>query len=155
MNKKIIGIFVVTLLITTILSIPTIANKPTSDSSKTDPFFDIFVESSVFGLGTRIIINNIGDLTIRDIDWTFNASGGTIVFGDGEHGRIPTMLPNDEIVLLLKPAPGISPDSDGQSPIGLGAITMTVTAQGSVGSTIARGDTSADALLLGPFILMN
>ena len=154
MQRKLLGILVVTLLIATISSIPAIANKPTSDLSKTDSFFDIFVESSVFGLGTRIIINNIGDLTIRDIDWTFNASGGTIVFGDGEHGRIPTMLPNDEIMLLLKPAPGISPDSDGQSPIGLGAITMTVTAQGSVGSTIERGDTAADAFLLGPFILI-
>jgi len=42
--KKIVGILVVTLLIATIITMPAFANKPTSDISSKDSFFDIFIE---------------------------------------------------------------------------------------------------------------
>ena len=156
MKKKIVSILVLTLLIATIISMPVFANKPTIDISSKDSFFDIFIEANTFSLGTRIIITNIGDETITDIEWTFDASGGTIIFGDGEHGNIPTsMAAEDVLTLIIYPAPGLFPDADGQSPIGVGAITMTAMVQGTVGSTLTGESTTKNAFLLGPFILMS
>jgi hypothetical protein len=156
MKKKIIGILKAILLVTTILTTTALANNPTSYISNTDVFFDIFVDTGNYSLGTRINIKNIGDQIAQDIEWTFNASGGTIVFGDGEHGRIPTsMNPNDEILVILMPIPRLFPEADGQSPIGVGIINMTVAVQGTVGSTLKYDKISSNAFLLGPFILMS
>ena len=58
-------------------------------------------------------------------------------------------------MVILMPLPILFPDADGQSPIGVGAITMTAMVQGTVGSTLKSDSTTADAFLLGPFILMS
>jgi hypothetical protein len=144
----------VILLFTTILTITGFAGNPTSDISNIESFFDVFIDTGNYSLGTRIIIKNIGDEIAQDVEWTFNASGGIIVFGDGEHGYIPSsMNPNDEKIVILMPAPRIFPDADGQSPIGVGTITMTVSVLGTIGSKIQSGSTTSSAFLLGPFIL--
>ena len=157
MKKKIVGILSIMLLISSILTTTAIANNSKSDISNKDVFFEIWVDTGNFSLGTRINIKNIGDEIIQDIEWTFNASGGTIIFGDGvQGGRLPTSLhPTDGIIVILMPAPRLFPNADGQSPIGVGAITMTAVVQGTVGSTLKSDSTTADAFLLGPFILMS
>ena len=147
----------VILLFTTILTITGFAGNPTSDISNIDSFFDVFIDTGNYSLGTRIIIKNIGDEIAQDVEWTLNASGGIIVFGDGiRGGRIPTsMPPNDKKMVKLMPAPRLFPDADGQSPIGFGPITLKATVRGSVGSTLRSGSATSNAFLLGPFILMS
>jgi len=44
--------------------------------------------------------------------------------------------PTDETMVMLRSTPRLFPDTDGQSPIGLGTIIMKVTVQGSVGSVL-------------------
>lgn len=106
--------------------------------------------------GLSITIINIGYEIIQDIDWTFNTSGGILIFGDGKQGgRLPISLnPNDETKVILKPIPRLSSDADGQSPIGLGIINIKVTIQAIVGSTIQSGSVTSKAFLLGPIIFI-
>jgi hypothetical protein len=171
MKKKSVSIFILTLLMI-IATLPLVGstaekteNLVSSYTTLPESSFPVRIVTDISDMvgnvfknsaGLEITIKNIGDETINDIEWTFSATGGIIIFGDGEHGSIPTsMRPEDDIRVILRPAPGIFPDADGQSPIGIGLITMTATAQGTIGSTLESDSTTADAFLLGPFILMN
>lgn len=111
-------------------------------------FDDINGESNI-SAGLRIIITNIGDHIMQDIDWTFDAEGGTIIFGDGERGKIPVLDSGEEIDIILRPVPFIFQDADGNSPIGFGSITLMATARTSTDIM----ELTEDKFLIGPFLL--
>jgi len=167
MKRKIVGIFVCTLLIVMIIPSFGTINEQVNGENLVSSYFPLAVpvfvkidgidgESKIIA-GLRITITNTGDEIIQDIDWTFNTSGGIIIFGDGKQGgRLPISLhPMDETTVILRPAPRLFPDTEGQSPIGIGVITMEVTLQATVGSTIDSASVTSNAFLLGPIILTN
>jgi hypothetical protein len=98
-----------------------------------------------------IEIENVGDTTLRAIDWTFNAraENGKIVFGDGEHGRIPVLEPGEKERIILVPFPNLISIANGQSPIGFGKISMISTAETSTGASAEDQET---VFLFGPFM---
>jgi len=158
MKRKIVGIFVCTLLIVMIIPSFGTINEQVNGENLVSSYFPLAVpvfvkidgidgESKIIA-GLRITITNTGDEIIQDIDWTFNTSGGIIIFGDGKQGgRLPISLhPMDETTVIL---------TEGQSPIGIGVITMEVTLQATVGSTIDSASVTSNAFLLGPIILTN
>jgi hypothetical protein len=99
-----------------------------------------------------IEIENVGSTILRGIDWTFNAEAenGRIVFGDGEHGRIPVLEPGEKEIIILVPFPNLISIANGQSPIGFGNIIMMSTAETSSG---ASSEDQERVFLLGPFML--
>jgi hypothetical protein len=157
--KKIIGIIVLILLLgICILSIVTINGKIIEESNflsnsqlKMAGYIHvkgIDGESKGPSVGLRITIGNLGSVPMTDIDWTFNADGATIVFGDGVHGRIPTLDPGEETHIFLRPGHFILQNSDGQSPIGVGSITLMATAKTSTETL----EITEDEFLIGPII---
>jgi hypothetical protein len=100
-------------------------------------------------LGLIMVIGNIGTYIMQDIDWTFDAEGATIVFGDGARGRIPIIYPEEEVEIILRPLPVLFRDANGRSPIGFGNITLKSTATTSTDTM----ELSEDKFLIGPIIL--
>lgn len=100
-------------------------------------------------LGLIIVIGNIGSYIMQDVDWTFDAEGGTIVFGDGARGRIPIIYPGEEVEIILRPLSFLFRDANGNSPIGFGNITLKSTATNSTDAM----EISEDKFLIGPIIL--
>jgi hypothetical protein len=158
--KKIIGILIIILFFgTTVLpvigSINQNVNRENQVYSNNPLSMHGYIKyegingESTVSLGLRIIIGNIGDHIMSDIDWTFNAEGGTIIFGDGERGRIPVLNPGEEVDIILRPIPVIFQDSFGQSPIGFGSITLITTAQTSTDIL----ELTEDKLLIGPLFI--
>jgi hypothetical protein len=158
--KKIIGILIIILFFgTTVLpvigSINQNVDRENLDSSNNPLSIHGYIKykgingESAVSLGLRIIITNIGDHIMSDIDWTFDAEGGTIIFGDGERGRIPVLNPGEEVDIILRPIPIIFQDSYGQSPIGLGSINLITTAQTSTDTM----EISEEKILIGPLFL--
>ncbi len=156
MKNNIVLVIGIIFLITTISTFNVYASNPNNEVSIFDSFFDVFTEIGNYSFGVKIIIKNIGDEIAQDIDWTVNTSenGGIIVFGDGEHGRLPTsMNPNEERTINLMPIPRLFSNADGQSPIGFGNVNIIVSVKGTVGSTLKTGSATSKAFLLGPFVL--
>ncbi len=156
MKNNIVWVLGIIFLITTISTFDVYASNPNNEASIFDSFFDVFTEIGNYSFGVKIIIKNIGDEIAQDIDWTVNTSenGGIIVFGDGEHGRLPTsMNPNEERTINLMPIPRLFSNADGQSPIGFGNVNIIVSVKGTVGSTLKTGSATSKAFLLGPFVL--
>ena len=159
MKKKIVGILVVMLLLG--ISIPSIeiitgkvtvenpihTNSPISMAAYLK-FEGVDGEAEGPSVGLRITIGNLGSVPMNDIDWTFDAEGGTIVFGDGLHGNIPMLDAGQETYILLRPGHFILQNADGQSPIGIGSITLMATAKTSTDTL----ETTEDVLLIGPII---
>jgi len=100
-------------------------------------------------LGLIIVIGNIGSYIMQDVDWTFDAEGGTIVFGDGARGRIPIIYPGEEVEIILRPLSFLFRDANGNSPIGFGNITLKSTATNSTDTM----EISEGKFLIGPIIL--
>lgn len=156
MKNNIVLVIGIIFLITTISTFDVYASNPNNEASIFDSFFDVFTEIGNYSFGVKIIIKNIGDEIAQDIDWTVNTSenGGIIVFGDGEHGRLPTsMNPNEERTINLMPIPRLFSNADGQSPIGFGNVNIIVSVKGTVGSTLKTGSATSKVFLLGPFVL--
>ena len=156
MKNKIVAMLEIILLITTILTFNVFACNPKCEILNIESFFDITVETGNYNFGVKIIFKNIGDEIVQDIDWAVNASesSGIIVFGDGEHGRLPTsMNPNEERTINLMPIPRLFPNADGQSPIGFGIVNMIVSVKGVVGSTLKTSSATSKVFLLGPFVI--
>ena len=162
MKKKILGILICTLLIVIIVPpIETITGKLIGEShiSSNDPIpLAVFAKiDSIEGeagngkkssAGLRITIGNPGSVPMNDIDWTFDAEGGTIIFGDGIQGNIPTIDAGEETHILLRPGHFILRNADGQSPIGLGIITLMATAE----TPTDTAEVTEDVFLIGPII---
>jgi hypothetical protein len=157
--KKIIGILVLILLLgISILPIVTINGKVIEGSNFLSNIQinmagyihvkGIDGESKGPSVGLRITIGNSGSVPMNDIDWTFDAEGGTIVFGDGVHGNIPTLDPGEETHIFLRPGHFILQNADGQSPIGVGGITLMATAKTSTDTL----EITEDEFLIGPII---
>jgi hypothetical protein len=156
MKNKIVLVIGIILLITTISTFNVYASYPKNEVLKIDSFFDVYIDIDDYSIGLEIIIKNNGDEIASGIDWTVNTSesGGIIVFGDGEHGRIPTsMNPNEERTVILMPIPRFFSKADGQSPIGFGNVNIIVSVKGTVGSTLRTGSATMKAFLLGPFVI--
>ncbi len=156
MKNNLVLIIGIILLITTISTFNVYAGNQKSEVLINDSFFDVFTELGDYSFGVKIIIKNVGDEIAYDIDWTVNTSesGGIIVFGDGEHGRIPTsMNPNEERTVILMPIPRLFSKADGQSPIGFGNVNIIVSVKGTIGSTLRTSSATSKAFLLGPFVL--
>ena len=160
MEKKIVGILVVMLLLG--ISIPSIemingkvtvensihTNSPVSMAAYIK-FEGVDGEAEGPSVGLRITIGNLGSVPINGIDWTFDAEGGTIlVFGDGLHGTIPMLDAGEETHIFFRPGHFILRNADGQSPIGLGGITLMATAKTSTDTL----EITEDVLLIGPII---
>ena len=158
--KKLIGILILiiffgTIVLPVIASINQNVNRENQESSYNPLSMHGYIKyegingESTFSLGLRIIITNNGDHMMSDIDWTFDAEGGTIIFGDGERGRIPVLNPGEKVDIILRPIPVIFQDSYGQSPVGLGSITLITTAQTSADIL----ELAEDKLLIGPLFI--
>jgi len=143
--KKIIGILVLMLLLgISILPIVSINGKVIEENpiSTNNPLaMAVYVkikgidgESEGPSVGLRITIGNPGSVPLNDIDWTFDAEGGTIIFGDGVQGNIPMLDAGEEAHIFLRPGHFILQNADGQSPIGVGSITLMATAKTSTGT---------------------
>ncbi|PNX50977.1 MAG: hypothetical protein BV456_04875 [Thermoplasmata archaeon M8B2D] len=104
---------------------------------------------SKISAGFILTIKNLGDQILRDIEWTFDTEGGTVIFGDGIRGTIPVLNESEEINIIFRPGNFILKNADGQSPIGIGRVTLMATAQTS--TDIA--ETTEDIFLIGPIIL--
>ena len=159
MNKKIIGILVLMLLLgISILPIVTINGKVIGEShflSNTQLTMAGYIhvkgidgESKGPSVGLRITIGNSGSVPMNDIDWTFDAEGGTIIFGDGVQGNIPMLDAGEETHIFLRPGHFILQNADGQSPIGIGRITLMATAKTSTDTL----EITEDEFLIGPII---
>ena len=98
--------------------------------------------------GVKITITNIGSVMMHDIDWTFDSEGGAIRFGDGITGRIPVLEPDEEAVIILKPGHFLLHHADGQSPIGLGFVTLMATAE----TSSVTVEVTENVFLIGPII---
>jgi uncharacterized membrane protein len=157
--KKIIGILVLMLLLgISILPIVTINGKVIEEShflSKTQLTMAGYIhvkgidgESKGPSVGLRITIGNSGSVPMNDIDWTFDAEGGTIIFGDGVQGNIPMLDAGEETHIFLRPGHFILQNADGQSPIGVGRITLMATAKTSTDTL----EITEDEFLIGPII---
>lgn len=159
MKRKIVGILVFMVLLG--MSIPpiqiitgkVIEENPISTKNQNSmaaylKFEGVDGESEGPSVGLRITIGNPGSVPMNDIDWSFDAEGGTIIFGDGEHGNIPTLDAVEEAYILLRPGHFIFRNADGQSPIGIGSITLTATAETS---TVTL-EINKDVFLIGPII---
>ena len=160
MEKKIVVILVVMLLLgISIPSIETITGKVTVKNPihTNSPismaaylkFEGVDGEAEGPSVGLRITIGNSGSVPMTDIDWTFDAEGGTIIiFGDGLHGNIPMLDAGKETYIFLRPGHFILQNADGQSPIGIGGITLMATAKTSIDTL----ETTEDVFLIGPII---
>ena len=158
--KKIIGILIITIfVVNAVLPVVASINKKNSEEiliSSNNPL-SIHGYLKVKGIngesrasaGLILTIGNIGDHIMQDIDWTLEAEGGTIIFGDGERGRIPILNPQEEIDIILRPIPIIFRDAEGQSPIGFGNITLMAPAKTSTDIM----ELTENKLLIGPFFL--
>jgi hypothetical protein len=157
--KKIIGILVLMLLLgISILPIVTINGKVIEEShflSKTQLTMAGYIhvkgidgESKGPSVGLRITIGNSGSVPMNDIDWTFDVEGGTIIFGDGVQGNIPMLDAGEETHIFLRPGHFILQNADGQSPIGVGRITLMATAKTSTDTL----EITEDEFLIGPII---
>jgi hypothetical protein len=104
---------------------------------------------SKISAGFILTIMNLGDQILRDIEWTFDTEGGTVIFGDGIRGTRPVLNESEEINIIFRPGNFILKNADGQSPIGLGRVTLMATAKTS--TDIA--ETTEDIFLIGPIIL--
>lgn len=158
--RKIIGIILMFLFIgATILPVLgtiNVNNISGKDNPSNDPLsmaaylkFEGIDGESTISLGLKIVIGNIGSYLLQDVDWTFDAEGGTIVFGDGARGRIPIIYPGEEVEIILRPLPVLFRDANGSSPIGFGNITLKSTATTSTDNM----ELSEDKFLIGPIIL--
>jgi hypothetical protein len=105
-------------------------------------------ESRGPSVGLRITIGNSGSVPMNDIDWTFDAEGGIIVFGDGVQGNIPMLDAGEETHIFLRPGHFILQNAEGQSPIGIGGITLMATAKTSTDTL----EITEDEFLIGPII---
>ena len=151
MKKKIVSLMVLVVLLTPVLLVTAEPPKGFLNKIRNKPHY--FVTDSLnFSIGLELVFQNIGSAEVRDIEWSFSAEGGTIIFGDGISGRIPVLLPEDEIIVILMPAPGIFPDAQDWSPTGFGDIIMNLVSETSTGET---AEDRRDGFLLGPIILMN
>ena len=161
MKRKIVGLLVLIMLLGISISpIEAITGKLIGEShisSNTSKplaaflkFDDIKGESNgqKSSAGVRLTIINSGSSIMSGVDWTFDAEGGTIVFGDGITGRIPVLEPGEEATILLKPGHFILNHADGQSPIGLGFVTLMATAETSTDTA----EITEDVFLIGPII---
>jgi hypothetical protein len=159
MKRKIVGISVLMLLLgISILPIETITGNVTvkNPTSTNNPISmagyikmsGIEGDVTKMSAGLRITIGNSGSVPMNDIDWTFDAEGGTIIFGDGLHGNIPMIDAGEETYILLRPGHFILQNADGQSPIGLGSITLMATAKTSTDTL----EITEDVFLIGPII---
>jgi hypothetical protein len=161
MKRKIVGLLILLLLLG--ISIPSIEAitggliGESHISSNTGKPLAVFVKmEGVDGesngkkssAGVKLTIINSGSHIMSDIDWTFDAEGGTIVFGDGINGRIPVLEPGEEATILLRPGHFILHHADGQSPIGLGFVTLMATAETSTDTA----EITEDVFLIGPII---
>jgi hypothetical protein len=161
MKKKIVGILVLMLLLG--ISIPpivTISGKANNENhvmSNSEKFTAAYLkfsgvkgeaDPSKMSAGVKLTIINIGDYMMRDIDWTFNMEGGTIIFGDGERGTIPVLDAGEEISFIFRPGHFIFQNADGQSPIGFGIVTLMATAKTST----VTAELTEDIFLIGPII---
>ena len=158
--KKIIAILIMTLFVgTTVLPVMGTINENVNRENLISSYIPLSMPAylkvegingeSKISAGVRITITNIGDHMMQDIEWTFDAEGGTIIFGDGVTGRIPVLDTGEEISIILRPVPVIFQDADGQSPLGFGSITLMATAKTSSDTMEATKDT----FLIGPFLL--
>ena len=164
MQRKIVGILLIIVLIGIIMPpIENITGKVIEEtnisSTSTNPFAVFMKISDIKGesngkkssAGVKLTIINSGSVIMQNIEWTFDTEGGTLVFGDGINGRIPELVPLEEAEILLKPGHFILDHADGQSPIGLGFVTLMATAETSTDTA----EITEDAFLLGPIILFN
>lgn len=159
MKRKIVGILVIMLLLG--ISIPSIeiitgkvtvenpnpTNNPVSMAGYIK-FEGIDGETHGPSVGLRITIGNLGSVPMNDIDWTFDAEGGTIIFGDGERGTIPMLDAGEETHIFLRPGYFMLQNADGQSPMGIGSITLMATAKTSTDTL----EITEDVFLIGPII---
>jgi hypothetical protein len=151
--KKIIGIFVLMLLLgISMPSIQTISGNVTVENSISIAGYikmgSIEGDVTKMSAGLRITIGNLGSVPMNDIDWTFDAEGGTIIFGDGIHGNIPTIDAGEETHIILRPGHFILQNANGQSPIGVGVVTLMATAKTSTDTL----EITEDVFLIGPII---
>ena len=153
MKKYKICIFLIAL----VLIIGSIPNVVGNNEKKSIQISLMNIDSVVDELSAVVVlciieIENVGSTIIREIDWTFNAEAenGRIIFGDGEHGRIPTLDPGEKEVIILAPFPNLISIADGQSPIGFGNIIMMSTAETSTGTS---AEDQLRIFLFGPFML--
>ena len=161
MKRKIAGILVLLLLlgisISPIVTINGKANNENHVMSNSEIFTAAYLKfSDVKGeadpsktsAGVKLTITNIGDHMMRDIDWTFDMEGGTIIFGDGERGNIPVLDVGEEISFIFRPGHFIFQHADGQSHIGFGIVTLMATAK----SSTVTAELTEDVYLIGPII---
>ena len=157
--KKIIGVLILMILLAvSILSIVTINGKvieKTHFLSNTQFNMAGYIhvkgidgESKGPSVGLRITIGNLGSVPMNNIEWTLDAEGGTIVFGDGVNGNIPILDAGEEIHIFLRPGHFILQNADGQSPIGIGRITLMAKAKTSTETL----EITEDEFLIGPII---
>ena len=108
---------------------------------------------ALLSLGVVLVIGNSGDYIVRDIEWTSNANSerGTIVFGDGVHGRIPAINPGETYEISLRPVPLLFTNAYDWSPVGFGEIYLVANAQTSTGDST---QVEKPAFLLGPFLVL-
>jgi len=158
--RKIIGIIIIFVLISftilPVLGTININNKSGKNNLSNEQLsiagylkYEGIDGESTTSLGLKMIIGNIGSYIMQDVDWTFDAEGGTIVFGDGVKGRIPIIYPGEEVEIILRPLPILFRDANGSSPIGFGNINLKSTA-------ISSADTmelSEEKFFIGPIIL--
>jgi hypothetical protein len=158
--RKIIGLLIIFVFIgvTVLPVIGTINanNKSGKDNPSNDPLsmagyikYKGINGDVTTSLGLIMVIGNIGSYIMQDVDWTFDAEGGTIVFGDGARGRIPIIYPGEEVEIILRPLPVLFRDANGSSPIGFGNITLKSTATTSTDTM----ELTEDKFLIGPILL--
>lgn len=153
MNKSKIIIFIITAVLI-ISFLPCTHANSEDESIKVSLNFGDSISDDLQGIIVLCIIEieNTGDTLLRDIDWTYNAKeeSGRIVFGDGEHGTIPTLEPGEKETIILLPFPRVLSFADGQSPIGFGNILMSSSVKTSTG---ASAEDQEKVFLLG-FLLI-
>lgn len=116
---------------------------------------DMFVKidsiegESEISVGLKITITNLGEYMKQNVEWTFNADGENIRFGDGITGRIPVLDSGQEFDIILRPAHFLLNNADGQSPIGFGSVNLMATARTSTDTA----ETTENTFIIGPFLL--
>jgi hypothetical protein len=85
------------------------------------------------GFGLTVQVKNVGAGVANDVNWSISLKGGLVLLGRENSGT------------LLKVMPGFSPKVTTRFVLGLGTVTIHVTA--------SDAEKTATALLLGPFFL--
>ena len=109
MKKKIVGIFVCTLLIVTILPVTGTHDEKTISITREIEFIPIldFVEIDGSLLGISVVLANLGEGTADNIYWEMNASGGLFFYPKSKNGTIDALYSDQSETIKIWPVLGL------------------------------------------------